>query len=144
MQFPNWFSYWWLRHLLWNCPDMNVTGLHWWSVIIGSGNGLVPSGNKPLPEPVLTQISVAIWCHLCTIISKSQCQCCYLNSKDNFAMTWYKLKDHFSKSCVNHSIKIKPKKIQYFLKPYPWKSIIEYQNECPLVKSWTIKLRNEL
>ena len=23
---------------------------------IGSGNGLVPSGNKPLPEPMLTQI----------------------------------------------------------------------------------------
>ena len=30
---------------------------------IGSGNGLVPSGNKPLPEPVLTKISNAIWCH---------------------------------------------------------------------------------
>ena len=23
---------------------------HWWSVNIGSGNGLVPPGNKPLPE----------------------------------------------------------------------------------------------
>ena len=57
------FSDWWLRHLLWNCSDRNVTGLHWWSVNIGSGNGLVPSGNKPLPEPTLTQISVAIWCH---------------------------------------------------------------------------------
>ena len=29
-----------------------------WSISIGSGNGLVPSGNKPLPEPMLTQISV--------------------------------------------------------------------------------------
>ena len=57
------FSDWWLRHLLRNCPDMNVTGLHWWSVNIGSGNGLVPSGNKPLPEPMLTQINVAIWRH---------------------------------------------------------------------------------
>ena len=35
---------------------MNVTGPHWWSVNIGSGNGLVPSGNKPLPEPMLAQI----------------------------------------------------------------------------------------
>ena len=26
-----------------------------WQVNIGSGNGLVPSGNKPLPEPMLTQ-----------------------------------------------------------------------------------------
>ena len=39
---------------------MNVTGLNLWSVNIGSGNGLVPSGNKPLPEQMLTQISVAI------------------------------------------------------------------------------------
>ena len=27
---------------------------------IGSGNGLVPSGTKPVPEPMLTQIYVAI------------------------------------------------------------------------------------
>ena len=32
-------------------------------VNIGSGNGLVPSGNKPLPEPMLTQIYVAKWSH---------------------------------------------------------------------------------
>ena len=35
---------------------LNVTRPYWWSVNIGSGNGLVPSGNKPLPEPMLTQI----------------------------------------------------------------------------------------
>ena len=29
-------------------------------VNIGSGDGLVPSGNKPLPEPMLTQIYVNI------------------------------------------------------------------------------------
>ena len=29
----------------------------------GSGNGLVPPGNKPLPKPMLTQICVAIWSH---------------------------------------------------------------------------------
>ena len=45
------------------CLNMYVTGLHWWSVNIGSGNGLVPDGTKPLPEPALTQISVAIWRH---------------------------------------------------------------------------------
>ena len=33
-------------------PNMNVIGLHWWSISIGSGNGLVPPGNKPLPEPI--------------------------------------------------------------------------------------------
>ena len=64
---PHHFSDWWLRHILWNCPNMNVTGLHWWSVNIASGNGLVPSDNKPLPEQMLTQISVAIWCHFGTM-----------------------------------------------------------------------------
>ena len=57
------FSDQWLRYLMWNCPQMNFTGLHWWSVNIGSGNGLVLSGSKPLPEPMLTQISVAKWRH---------------------------------------------------------------------------------
>ena len=56
-------SNWRLRYLLWNCPQMTVTALHWWSLNIGSGNGLVPSGNKPLSEPMLTQISAAIWRH---------------------------------------------------------------------------------
>ena len=32
-------------------------------VNIGSGNGLVPSGNKPLAKPMLTHIYVAIWHH---------------------------------------------------------------------------------
>ena len=32
-------------------------------VNIGSGIGLVPPGNKPLPEPLLTQIYVAKWRH---------------------------------------------------------------------------------
>ena len=49
---------------------MNATRLHWWLVHIDSGNGLVPSGNKPLlelsgnkplPEPMLTQVYVTIW-----------------------------------------------------------------------------------
>ena len=33
---------------------MNATIPRWSLVNIGSGNGLVPSGNKPLPEPTLT------------------------------------------------------------------------------------------
>ena len=34
---------------------------HLWEVNIGLGNGLVLSGNQPLPEPVLTNIYVAIY-----------------------------------------------------------------------------------
>ena len=30
-------------------------------VAVWSDNGLVPSGDKPLPEPMLTQIFVVIW-----------------------------------------------------------------------------------
>ena len=30
--------------------------VHWWSVNIFLGHGLVPSGNKSLPKPILTQI----------------------------------------------------------------------------------------
>ena len=35
---------------------MNATRPYWWEVNIGSGNGLVQSGNQPLSEPMLTQI----------------------------------------------------------------------------------------
>ena len=34
---------------------------------IGSGNGLVPSGNKPVPGLMLTQVFVAIWHDLATV-----------------------------------------------------------------------------
>ena len=46
--------------LLWcECQRMSF----WWAVSIGSGNGLVPPGNKPLPQPMWIQIFVAIWHH---------------------------------------------------------------------------------
>ena len=32
-------------------------------VNIGSDNGLVSSGNEPLPEPMLSKITVAVWRH---------------------------------------------------------------------------------
>ena len=46
-----------------NSSKMNATRPHWWSVNLGSGNGLVPSGNKPLPEPMLTKFYDIIWHH---------------------------------------------------------------------------------
>ena len=46
------FSDWWLRHLLWNCPYMNVIGLHWWWV---------------------TLVQVMAWCHQATSHYLSQC-----------------------------------------------------------------------
>ena len=44
--------------------QVNAARPRWWLVNIGAGDGLVPLGNKPLSEPMLTQISVAIWRHL--------------------------------------------------------------------------------
>ena len=61
------FIDWWLRYFLWNFLQVILFGPHWWQVNIGSGNGLVPSGNKPLPEPMLTQIYVTIWLHQATM-----------------------------------------------------------------------------
>ena len=51
----------WLGNSLWSCSKVNATELHWWDINIDSGNGLVPAGTRPLPEPMLTQIYVAIW-----------------------------------------------------------------------------------
>ena len=55
-------SNWWFRHLLWNCPNMNVTGFIWWSV--HSQHWFRQwLGAVRQPEPILTQISVVIWRH---------------------------------------------------------------------------------
>ena len=43
-----------------NCSQINATESQWWYVNIASGDGLLPSGNKPLPESMLTQISFVI------------------------------------------------------------------------------------
>ena len=45
------FMDWYLQNFPWNCPHANATGRHRWYINIDSGNGLVPSGNKPLTEP---------------------------------------------------------------------------------------------
>ena len=46
-------------YFLWNCTHVNATRPHWRLVNVGSGNGLVLSGNKPLPDPTLTRVYVA-------------------------------------------------------------------------------------
>ena len=50
----------WALRLNW--AKVSATELHW-QVNIGAGNGSVPSGNKPLPELMLTQIYVNICLH---------------------------------------------------------------------------------
>ena len=53
----------WQMYVLSNCWQINGTRPYWWNINIGSGNGLVPPGNKPLFEAMMTQIHVAIWRH---------------------------------------------------------------------------------
>ena len=53
-KFQTHFNEKYLKYLLWNCYKVNATAPHWSSVNIGLGSGFVPSGNKPLPEPMLT------------------------------------------------------------------------------------------
>ena len=47
-----WSSWLFLRY----CSEFNATEPFWWYVNIDSGNGLMPSGNKPLTEPMMTLI----------------------------------------------------------------------------------------
>ena len=51
--------------------------LRWWPVTIGSDVGMVPSGNKPLPDP-MTQIYVTIWHHQATMSWREINQCLIL------------------------------------------------------------------
>ena len=52
-----------LDHFWLNWPRDNATRLHWWLVNIGRVYGLVSSGNKPLSEPMMTQIFVPTRLH---------------------------------------------------------------------------------
>ena len=52
-----------IEHLPWNWSQFNATEPHWWNVNIDLGNGSVPSGGKPLPEPMMTQFFFATWRH---------------------------------------------------------------------------------
>ena len=47
------FNDWWLKYAFFNWSQTNVNRPPWWSVNIGLGSGLVPSGSKPLPAQVL-------------------------------------------------------------------------------------------
>ena len=55
---------------------MNVNALYWWFANIGTGNFLVPSGNTPLSEPMLSQIYVAACRHYGTELIAQLTLCC--------------------------------------------------------------------
>ena len=49
--------------MLWNCSEVNDMQPDKWEIDIGSGNGLVSWGYKPLPEAMLNQFYVTTWHH---------------------------------------------------------------------------------
>ena len=52
-----------LEQFLWNFPKVNVARNNWRLVDISSGNGLVPSSNKPLLKTMLNKFCDAICWH---------------------------------------------------------------------------------
>ena len=63
IQIPVLFYDWYLQIFSWSYLQMIAMGPYWWLISSGSGNGLVPSGNKSLPEPISTQFHATIWHH---------------------------------------------------------------------------------
>ena len=58
---------WYYEYFLGNRSHVNATERIDEIVNIGSGKGLVLSGNKPLPEPMLAKFCDAIWHNLATM-----------------------------------------------------------------------------
>ena len=50
----------WINVLSFSCEIVLRWMPHWWLIDIVSGNCLVPSGNKPLLEPMLAEIAVTM------------------------------------------------------------------------------------
>ena len=61
IEFQTQLGDWYLEYSNIHHWGMNATWSCWWQDNIGSGNGLVLSGNKPLPDPMFTKIS---WRHM--------------------------------------------------------------------------------
>ena len=55
------FKTWIYEQFLWNSPEVNAILPRWLLVNIGSGDGLVSLGHKPLRKPILTKFYDAIW-----------------------------------------------------------------------------------
>ena len=77
----------WGLHLI--CSQLNTMEPHWCHVSIGSGDGLVPSGTKPLTEWLLTQIYVAIWRHRGWYVESPYKTLQMLYRKGNLGFTWW-------------------------------------------------------
>ena len=67
----------------WNSIDIRCYGYNWQWFSMGSGNSLVPSGSKPLPEPMLSKIYDVI----CQQATTSQ----YSQSRDVWSIVYSKL-----------------------------------------------------
>ena len=96
-----------MRYLLWNCRHVIVNGPHWW-VNIGSGNGLVSSDTKRLPEAMLTQIYVDIWRHQATVSKEKSLQLIWWPGSGKFHLWVLHLQTGFGDLTAAHEKVIAP------------------------------------
>ena len=68
-------------------------------VNIGSGNGLLPDGTKPLPDPMLTSYYAILWHSLESNMKKSTEATIFYNESDNHS---YHTFDINATSKLNH------------------------------------------
>ena len=129
-------------YLLWNCPQMNVTGSYWWCVNFGSGYGLVPLGNKPLPEPLLADHN-----HFFNL-----CQARYIrfqSDRDIKNNAWVTVNNDFfvtSEAIRQWFSRVTKSRVKIIAEsPHEWQKIVIHGNECIVLfltryfMSWTHK-----
>ena len=101
----------------WNHSQVNATEHLWWQVNIGSGDGLVPSGSKPLSEPMLTRFYDT---HQMTSLSHNE-----LSHEEQITIESNFIQDHFcsfsGRPVKNDTWSLACNKQPYFLKGhYKW------------------------
>ena len=114
--FQTWYMNWYREHFLSKQSLVSATGPYWWAVSIGSGNGLVPSGNKPLPDPMLTQTYFATRPQCVTNTEKTSLTSFVWTRKHIyadvvFAISFIFFKFHMTKHEVIHIAKTRQLKI---------------------------------
>ena len=100
-----------LKYFLWNCCQVNATTPHWSLVNIGSGNGLVPSGQCWHRSMSPYGITRSQWvqdyffndrgpCHICSWIysNPETIKYIYWSANSSFSSSWHIFTGFFLKS----------------------------------------------
>ena len=145
------------------CPQVYTTGPHWWYVSFSTYNGLVPSENKPLPFPMLTEFynmslsqSVLSYTkafnntwgvktientlmnkYICSMAIERGCQACRI-------LGWYKRTGRIiTRAIISISVRLLLRIIfpHIFLAWAPWKLFLNHFNQRFGNKHWNIHVK---